>query len=455
MIRFGITGIPLSCKGRTLLDAVVDIHSMGLSALEVQFLRLKTDERLIDLHEVGKSPKELKNEIVLEVLKKGDPENISYDINKPLEKEDIIKFLAPSTTVSLANDYEEIEHISKISKDVDVTLHMHSPYYISFTESRELYNRSIQVTKWSLILANALKAEDIIIELGMLSPTEGKKPILKALDELKKWMKKMSLKIKIGVTTTPKKELFGSIDEIFELCKSDSMFFPVLNFSYIYARNPELFKSPEKMQEIISKAYELSQQKLYIQFSGVEMKNNELRLTPLKRSVLKFDIIADILAKNNYEATVISTSPLLEHDAIYMKQTYEKIIAKNIEKKKVIKEHVNTDKVVNKSNKDLPKSKNKSNININKNTKIKLEKKESKIKNNDMITTKNKKSKINKDVNTQNKSRSKKVEKKENKKGNAYNKRKKWDNAKGKEKKNVEKSSKKRNEKKTIKKSKK
>ncbi|MGC8657342.1 MAG: hypothetical protein ACP5UL_06330 [Thermoplasmata archaeon] len=454
MIRFGITGIPLSCKGRTLLDAVVDIHSMGLSALEVQFLRLKTDERLIDPHEVGKPPRELKNEIVLEVLKNGDPENISYDINRPLEKDDIIKFLAPSTTVSLANDYEEIEHISKISKDVDVTLHMHSPYYISFTESRELYNRSMQVTKWSLILANALKADDLIIELGMLSPTEGKKPILKALDELKKWMKKMSLNIRIGVTTTPKKELFGSIEEIFDLCKSDSMFFPALNFSYIYARNPELFKSPEKIQEIISKAYELSQQKLYIQYSGVEIKNDELRLTPLKRSVLKFDIIADILAKNNYEATVISTSPLLEHDAIYMKQTYEKIIAKNIEKKKVIKEHVNVEKQVNKSNKSSPKIKNKSNININKSTEIDLEKKESIHKKNDMISTKNKKSKINKSVNAQNKLTGKKIEKKENKKGDHIT-RKKENTITSKEKKKGGESSKKRNEKKVIKKSKK
>ncbi|MGC8580994.1 MAG: hypothetical protein ACP5MW_01410 [Thermoplasmata archaeon] len=454
MIRFGITGIPLSCKGRTLLDAVVDIHSMGLSALEVQFLRLKTDERLIDPHEVGKPPRELKNEIVLEVLKNGDPENISYDINRPLEKDDIIKFLAPSTTVSLANDYEEIEHISKISKDVDVTLHMHSPYYISFTESRELYNRSMQVTKWSLILANALKADDLIIELGMLSPTEGKKPILKALDELKKWMKKMSLNIRIGVTTTPKKELFGSIEEIFDLCKSDSMFFPALNFSYIYARNPELFKSPEKIQEIISKAYELSQQKLYIQYSGVEIKNNELILTPLKRSVLKFDIIADILAKNNYEATVISTSPLLEHDAIYMKQTYEKIIAKNIEKKKVIKEHVNVEKQVNKSNKSSPKIKNKSNININKSTEIDLEKKESIHKKNDMISTKNKKSKINKSVNAQNKLTGKKIEKKENKKGDHIT-RKKENTITSKEKKKGGESSKKRNEKKVIKKSKK
>jgi len=445
MIRFGITGIPLSCKGRTLLDAVVDIHSMGLSALEVQFLRLKTDERLIDMHEVGKSPKDLKNEIVLEVLKNGDPDNISYDINKPLEKDDIIKFLAPSTTVSIASDYEEIEHISKISKDVDVTLHMHSPYYISFTESKELYNRSIQVIKWSLILANALKAEDLIIELGMLSPTEGKKPILKALEELKKWMKKMSINIKIGVTTTPKNELFGSIDEIFELCESDSIFFPVLNFSYIYARDPELFKSTEKIQDIISKAYELSMQKLYIQYSGVEMKNNELRLTPLKRSVLKFDMIADILAKNNYEATVISTSPLLEHDAIYMKQIYEKIIAKNIEKKKAINEHIANKPSVNKKNKSTTKSKNKSNISKNENLKnAKQEKKVNIPKKKEVKETKNIKN--NNKVNDSIKAKSKEAEKnkKEIKKENVHNKSKKNDKSKSKEKKSHKKSNEKK-----------
>ncbi|HEV2167190.1 MAG TPA: endonuclease IV, partial [Thermoplasmata archaeon] len=40
MIRFGPAGIPLSCKGRTLRDGIADVHHLGLSALEVQFIKV-------------------------------------------------------------------------------------------------------------------------------------------------------------------------------------------------------------------------------------------------------------------------------------------------------------------------------------------------------------------------------------------------------------------------------
>ena len=39
MIRFGPAGIPLSCKGRTLRDGIEDVHTLGLTALEIQLVR--------------------------------------------------------------------------------------------------------------------------------------------------------------------------------------------------------------------------------------------------------------------------------------------------------------------------------------------------------------------------------------------------------------------------------
>lgn len=39
MLRFGPNGIPLSCKGRTWLDAVKDVKALDLEALEFQLIR--------------------------------------------------------------------------------------------------------------------------------------------------------------------------------------------------------------------------------------------------------------------------------------------------------------------------------------------------------------------------------------------------------------------------------
>ncbi len=59
MIRFGPAGIPLSCKGRTLRDGMADVHHLGLTAMEVQFIKVNPLTRRALDEEVGKSPREL------------------------------------------------------------------------------------------------------------------------------------------------------------------------------------------------------------------------------------------------------------------------------------------------------------------------------------------------------------------------------------------------------------
>ncbi|MCI4360885.1 MAG: hypothetical protein L3J91_04210, partial [Thermoplasmata archaeon] len=48
----------------------------------------------------------------------------------------------------------------------------------------------------------------------------------------------------------------------------------------------------------------------------------------IKRGQVRFDPLADILADRDYDVTVISSSPLLEHDAMYMKLLYERALTR-------------------------------------------------------------------------------------------------------------------------------
>jgi len=67
----------------------------------------------------------------------------------------------------------------------------------------------------------------------------------------------------------------------------------------------------------------------YLNFSGVEFYGpGEFRLTPIKRGLVRFDPLAEILADRDYDVTVISSSPLLEHDAMYMKLLYERALTR-------------------------------------------------------------------------------------------------------------------------------
>ncbi|MEK6851180.1 MAG: endonuclease IV, partial [Candidatus Thermoplasmatota archaeon] len=47
---------------------------------------------------------------------------------------------------------------------------------------------------------------------------------------------------------------------------------------------------------------------------------------------LRFEPLAECLLDNDYDLTLISSSPLLEHDAMYMKVILERVLAKKLVK---------------------------------------------------------------------------------------------------------------------------
>ncbi len=53
-------------------------------------------------------------------------------------------------------------------------------------------------------------------------------------------------------------------------------------------------------------------------------------VTPIKKGDLRFEPMAEYLADANLNATIISSSPLLEHDAMYMKVIYERVMTKRV-----------------------------------------------------------------------------------------------------------------------------
>ncbi len=55
-------------------------------------------------------------------------------------------------------------------------------------------------------------------------------------------------------------------------------------------------------------------------------------MTPIKRGDLQFEDLVYYLIKADENITIISTSPLKEHDAMYMKVIFERIYSREIGK---------------------------------------------------------------------------------------------------------------------------
>ena len=74
--------------------------------------------------------------------------------------------------------------------------------------------------------------------------------------------------------------------------------------------------------------------KFYTHFSGVEFdtEGNERHYSPIKKGEIKFEYLAEVILENNYNVITISDSPLMEHDAMYMKLIMERVEARRQER---------------------------------------------------------------------------------------------------------------------------
>ena len=273
MIRIGQAGIPLSCKGRTNKDGLVYTKEiLDLNAMEIQFVRGL------------------------------------YIINE-----------------------EEAQFIKNYSQENDVELHVHAPYYINLADDEEV-ELSFEKIFNSARIADMMGAKTVIIHTGYYGNKNEKKTLKKITRNVKKLaniFKKEKIKTKIGIETMGKQKVFGTLDEIIEVCSDVKDTIPVIDLGHIHARTNGRLKKREDFEEIFEKLKLLKLKHYLIHITGVLYeKGNEQYHLPIKKGDMPIAPLIDIILDNNYNATLISESPLLEHDAAYIRLQVEKAIMK-------------------------------------------------------------------------------------------------------------------------------
>ncbi len=335
MIRFGPSGIPLSCKGRTLLDGVMDVHKLGLTAMEVQFLRTNVSRRPVTEDEVGLISKEVEGKFIIGVNRSPDDNNLFVeDLDKELEVGDVLNFLAGG----ISEEFYRFDLVGQVARELDTFLTIHTPYYMKFTsKDDDLVNKSKLAFKYSAVMAGEMRANIVVTHLGLLDEGNDiekvREDVIDNLRGLRDWMNKHYKDAPlIGLENQAGDDAYGSLDEILEVCKKVSGTIPVINFPHIKARGEYELEDPEDFEMIFDKCKRFVPNSYYVNFSGMEIRRDNYRLTPIKRGELNFEPMVDYLIDEYPDVTIISNSPLKEHDAMYMKVIFERIYAREIAK---------------------------------------------------------------------------------------------------------------------------
>jgi deoxyribonuclease-4 len=333
MIRFGPAGIPLSCKGRTLKDGIEDVHNLGLTAMEAQLVRAHVQERPAEPEEVGVKPRNLTTDMVIEISrKKGEKEEVIADLDEPIKKGDSLVTL----TSGIARSYVELRQLKSMADEIDVELSIHTPYYMDLVGEGELSFRSMDSIRWGGLMAQELGASVVVTHMGLygdVTPKTAQKHITEKLKTLTKFYRKQGIEVPLGLELSGRQEIFGALPEVIKVCKDVDGIIPVINFAHYHARENGILKEPKDFDKVMDDVWDHTDGKFYAHFSGVEHESgNEKRFTSIKKGDLRFEPLAEALVERNQPVTIISGSPLLEHDAMYMKVILERVLAKKVSK---------------------------------------------------------------------------------------------------------------------------
>jgi len=330
MIRFGPAGIPLSCKGRTLQDGIEDVHNLSLSALEIQMVRSSAYARPPDDEEIGMTLKDIQEGFVLEIVRDGE---LIVDADEPIEEDDDLIYM-PS---GISETYGDLFWTNEMAKRLDVNLSIHTPYYIDLGSNNDLTENCMESIRHAALIMNALGGDVVVTSLGLYDGKTDEEEIdnniIGNVADLMDWWNENGLSPRLGIEVTGQQDVFGSLEQVLDLCDQIEGLVPVMNFSHHHSRTDGTLLEVDDFLDVLEQIEPYSDGRLHTAFAGVEYTDgNERRLTPIKKGDLKFEPLAEALIEMKPNATVISTSPLLEHDAMYMKIIHERVLAKKVAK---------------------------------------------------------------------------------------------------------------------------
>ena len=299
-LRLGPAGVPLSCKGRTIVEGMDDITALGLETMEIQTVRT----------------------------------------------------VAP-------HHFDQYWQAGILSWKTDFEMNLHGPYYAELLGDRREINRTLSKMEASLQAAKVINARHITYHVGpygkfgrgkdanehvanvMAGVVDRCAQIWNNKDEEEDyaafpWVLDNSPTL-IGIETSGRQELWGTLEEVLEVTNHVEGTVPVLNLAHIHARGHGRLRTSEDFGELFDQVREtIGGKTFYCHFSGIEHRmGNALHYTQIKKSDLKFEPLAEFIAEDGewLDITMISDSPLLEHDAMFMMQQCEKAKHRLFEKR--------------------------------------------------------------------------------------------------------------------------
>jgi deoxyribonuclease-4 len=230
---------------------------------------------------------------------------------------------------------EDAENLSLKAKGNDVLLSLHGSYFINFCGEKDIIEASKQRLIACATAAEWMKAYVVVFHPGFYGKRPQKEAFtncLEALKEVAEAMRALGIKnVKIGPETMGKPSQLGSLAEILSLCEEVERTQLVVDWAHLHARDRGRFKTVDDFRKVIveieNRLGTEAVKDMHCHFTKIEFTDKgEKRHHTMDEADYgpDFTMLAKVIAEFKLKPVIISESPILDADAIKMRDIVQK-----------------------------------------------------------------------------------------------------------------------------------
>jgi deoxyribonuclease-4 len=225
---------------------------------------------------------------------------------------------------------EEAEKLGYEARQNDVWLSLHGSYFINFCGKNTIVEDSKQRLTACATAAEWMGAHVVVFHPGVygrMPHEQALKMCVEALREVVDRVESLGIRnVKIGPETMGRIYQLGSLEEVLTLCETVERTQLVIDWSHLHARDFGRFRKVEDFRKVVERIENRlgteALKTMHCHFTKIEFTDKgERRHHTLEepRYGPDFRLLAKVIVEFDMKPTIISESPILDLDAIKMR----------------------------------------------------------------------------------------------------------------------------------------
>lgn len=228
---------------------------------------------------------------------------------------------------------DHIVALGKKAADLQIRLTVHAPYFVNLNARDE---QKLAASKKRILdalqMAELAGAHSVCVHPAFylqMDPAEVYPYVERAVADIMQHKDALFPTTNLAFETMGKHTQFGTLEEVLNLSKAFNLY-PTVDFAHLHARGNGAINSAAEWHALLDQYEQAlgpdSLQVMHMHYSGIEYsEKGERRHLPLPESDANWQEFLVVLKERKVGGSLVVESPLLEEEALLIKQAYEAI----------------------------------------------------------------------------------------------------------------------------------